>query len=86
MHLEKYSTVVSKMHNNRNMLFFYWNRLITLNVLLQLEVVKDIYLYESPITWISSYFFIYNDYHLSLNHQFNIGIVYCCRALYPIVF
>ena len=26
------------------------------NVLLQLEAVYDIYLYTTPITWISSYF------------------------------
>ena len=39
-------------------------------VLLQFEAVNDIYVYKILITWISSYFFVYNDSHLSLKHQY----------------
>ena len=42
---------------------------MTVTVLLQLKAVNDIYLYKILFTWIS--FKVYNNFHLSLNHQYN---------------
>ena len=47
-----FSTVVSKVHNNRTILFF----IETGKCITEVRGSLDIYLYTSPTTWTSSYF------------------------------
>ena len=54
----------SKMHDIKTILFF----IETVYILLHVKALFD----KVPIAWISSYFFVYKDSHLSLTQQYTI--------------